>query len=74
MIEYTSENGYSGKLYGHSSMSIFNADGKEVMHTGSRKPNTFEELKEAVDTYPEFMEALDAVFDDFDNLGKDDDI
>jgi len=61
MIEYTSENGYSGKLYGESSMSIYNKDGKEVMHTGSRKPNTLEELKEAVDSFPAFMAMIEGI-------------
>ena len=58
MIEYTSENGYTGKLYGELSMSIFDKDGKEVMHTGSRILNTPEELKEVVDGFPAFMEML----------------
>ena len=68
MIEYTSENGYSGKLYGKSSMSIFDKDGKEVMHTGFRTPNTQEELKEVVDRFPTFIEALKRVtVDDFED-------
>lgn len=58
MIHYKSENGYSGKLYGYSSMAIFDKDGNEVMHTGSRTPNTLEELKEVVDGYPAFIEML----------------
>ena len=61
MIEYNSENGYSGRLYGRSSMSIFDKNGKEVMHTGSRTPNTLEELKEVVDGYPAFMEVLRSI-------------
>ena len=52
-IGYKSENGYTGYLYGKSSMSIVNPDGNEVMHTSSRKVNTEEELKKAVDHYPE---------------------
>lgn len=72
MIEYTSENGYSGKLYGKSSMSIFDKDGKEVMHTGSRTPNTLEELKEVVDRFPAFMEMLRRVpVDDFEDDEED---
>ena len=57
-IEYKSENGYSGKLYGKSSMSIYNPEGDLVLHTGSRKPQTLEELKDAVDGFPTFFEML----------------
>jgi len=63
-LEYTSANGYSGILYGKSSMAIVNPEGKEVMHTGHRTPNTFEELKEIVDTMPEFIEKLNAMMKD----------
>ena len=31
------------------------------MHTGSRTPNTLEELKEVVDGYPAFMEVLRSI-------------
>lgn len=61
VIVYESENGYTGKLYGESSMSIFDADGSEVMHTGSRTPNTLEELKEVVDGFPAFMALLNGI-------------
>lgn len=73
MIEYTSENGYSGKLYGKASMSIFDKYGKEVMHTGSRTPNTLEELKEVVDRFSTFMEMLRSIPSD-DLEDKEDDI
>ena len=58
-LTYKSDNGYEGVLYGESSMRIFSPDGKEVMHTYFRAANTLEELKEIVDTMPEFMESLD---------------
>lgn len=58
-IRYTSPNGYSGVLYGKSSMSIYNPDGTESLHTGRRVINTYEELKERVDSYPEFAESLE---------------
>ena len=58
MIEYTSLEGYRGVLYGKSSMSIYGPDGKEVLHTGSRTPNTLEELKEVVDKMQEFVKML----------------
>ena len=57
-IKYTSDNGYTGVLYGESSYAIFDADGNERMHTGSRNFNTYEELVEAVDGFPEFFEIL----------------
>lgn len=73
LIVYESENGYTGKLYGESSMSIFDADGNEVMHTGSRTPNTLEELKEVVDGYPAFIEMLKKIpLDDLKDAEDDD--
>lgn len=58
MMTYTSPNGYTGILYGKSSLSIKDSNGKEVLHTGSRNVNTMEELKDLVDRHPEFMEML----------------
>lgn len=58
MIEYTSENGYTGRLYGESSLSVFNSDGKEVLHTGKRGINTYDELKGLIEGFPAFMELL----------------
>ena len=55
-IEYKSENGYSGSLYGRASMRIYDKNGNEVLHTGFRNVNTLEELKEVVDNMPEFLE------------------
>ena len=57
-IKYTSPNGYTGVLYGESSMIIYNPDGTESIHTGSRTPNTYEELVELVDNHPAFMKLL----------------
>ena len=57
-IGYTSENGYTGVMYGKSSFAIYDKDGKEVLHTGSRAFNTEEELKKQVDGFPEFLEML----------------
>lgn len=53
-------NGYSGKLYGKSSMSIFDKDGKEVLHTGFRNPdmNSAEKLYEHLESFPAFLEVL----------------
>ena len=58
VIRYQSENGYSGILYGKSSMAVFDPEGKEVMHTGFRTPNTYAELKEVVDEIPDLIAVL----------------
>ena len=60
-IKYTSENGYTGVLYGESSMVIYDANGKESMHTGSRGINTYDELVELVEDYPRYRESLKKV-------------
>lgn len=61
IIIYTSDNGYTGKLYGKSSLIIFNPDGTESMHTASRNINTYEELVKIVDEHPKFIEMLRGV-------------
>lgn len=58
-ITYENKEGYVGKLYGESSMVIMHWSGTPYMHTGSRSINTYEELKEAVDNYPEFIKSLE---------------
>lgn len=55
---YKSENGYSGALYGESTMSIYDRTGREVLHTGFREINTLEELIEEVEHFPEFVKAV----------------
>ena len=57
-IKYTSENGYTGILYGHSSYAIYDKDGNEVLHTGSRSINTYDELVKSIEDYPEFLKRL----------------
>lgn len=57
--EYTNpETGYMGVMYGKSSLSVFDKNGKEVMHTGSRNINTYNELVYFVDTFDEFLKIL----------------
>lgn len=72
-IEYTSENGYRGVLYGRSSMIIYNPDGKESMHTGSRNIDTLEELKKVVDAHPAFIEMLRDIANNTDDEEIEDD-
>lgn len=55
---YTSDNGYTGILYGKSSYAILDKDGKEVLHTGSRAFNSHDELVKQVDEFPQFLELL----------------
>ena len=55
---YTSRNGYTGVLFGKSSFSIYNKNGKNVFHTGSRTFNSYEELVKRVDEFPQFLELL----------------
>lgn len=62
-ITYSHKNGYSAKLYGKSSMSIY-YDGKEVMHTGFRNVNTEDEVMELLEDYPSFREQLEKHFDE----------
>lgn len=52
-IKYESENGYTGMIYGESSMRIIDPYGKEVLHTGFRTISTEKELKEFVDDFPD---------------------
>ena len=58
MIEYTSPNGYTGQMYGKGSFKIYDPYGKEVFHTAFRAFDTEAELKEQVDTFPEFLRML----------------
>lgn len=58
VIKYTSENGYTGVLYGKSSFAIHNRDGKMVLHTGFRNIHTYAELVKQVEDYPKFREML----------------
>ena len=63
-IIYASKNGYIGMLYGKSSMIIQDKDGVEVFHTGFRKANTYDELVEQVERYPDFLKLLKNLHND----------
>ena len=60
-------NGYSGVLYGESSLSIYGLDGKEVLHTGSRNINTEQELYDILGMMPKLM-AIDFEDDEDDDI------
>jgi hypothetical protein len=61
-IVYTSDNGYTGILYGKHSLAVGivldNGEFKENLHSGSRNINTYEELKNFVDYFPQFLDTL----------------
>lgn len=58
MITYVSPNGFKGVLYGESSLSIYAADGHEILHTGSRSIDTYDELVDTVEQFPSFYKAF----------------
>ena len=65
VIKVEHPNGYMGILYGESSMSIYDEDGHEVLHTGNRTPQTEAELYEVLEGMPEFVEIMaDIVLDE----------
>ena len=65
-IRYTSANGYTGVMYGKSSLSVYGPDGKEVLHTGDRNGNTMEELKQVVEVMPEYVRMCNELIHDRD--------
>jgi len=58
MKEYKSENGYTGRMYGKSALSVYDKNGVEVLHTYDRNIDTLDELKELVEDIPNFLEML----------------
>jgi len=63
-IEYKSNNGYTGRMYGKSSLSIYEtASGKEVFHTGFRNCNSLKEFHKQVDDFPKFLSAISIMKD-----------
>lgn len=73
IISVKHPNGFSGKLYGKSSMSIFDSNGKEIMHTEFRNEDikTKEDLYKHLEDMPMLMDILYGNFDDI--LNDDDD-
>lgn len=60
---YRSENGYTGVIYGESSLKIYNENGNVCFHTGRRAIQTYNELVELVDGYPNFLEKLNGLLE-----------
>ena len=62
-IKVEHPNGYMGVLYGKSSMSIYDNDGHECLHTGSRTPQTETELYEVLEEMPRMMQIIAKEFE-----------
>lgn len=62
-ISYKHSNGYTGTLYGKSSLIVHDINGREVLHTGSRNINTFEELVNWLDSFPELIKIIKLVIE-----------
>ena len=57
VIRVICDSGYDGVLIPNHSMKI-RYEGREVLHTYSPTPKTYDELLELLETMPEFMELL----------------
>lgn len=64
MTRYTSPNGYTGILYGTSSLKILDHKGNQVMYTNARNINTYFELKEFVDEYPKMRANIRKLYEE----------
>lgn len=63
MTRYASPNGYTGILYGTSSLKILDHKGNQVMNTNARNINTFFELKEFVDDFNNKRKSLKKLYE-----------
>ena len=62
-IEYTGQNGYTGILYGNSSLIMKDGD-RTIFHTGYRNIDTYDELVEFVEHgYQELVDVLRKYYD-----------
>ena len=69
-ISYKHPNGYTGTLYGKSSLIVHDINGREVFHTGSRNINTFEELVNWLDSFPELIKIIKVIENEGDEVIK----
>ena len=51
-------NGYTGYMYGKSSLRVFDITGEEILHTGFRSVNSKEELYDLLGNIPALMYLL----------------
>lgn len=56
--EYKHKNGYTARLYGKSSLSVY-FNGKEVLHTGFRNVNTEDEVMKMLEGMPGFFNVIE---------------
>lgn len=61
--EYKHKNGYSARLYGKASLSVY-FEGKEVLHTGFRNIHTEDEVMEMLEDMPEFFNSIEKMAED----------
>ena len=61
--EYKHPNGYSAKLYGKSSISVF-YEGREVLHSGFRNANTEAEVMEVLETMGQLLEETKKIMEE----------
>ena len=55
---YKSNNGYTGVLRPGRSFSIYNSNGREVLHTSSPAFTTYAELVKRVDNFPHWLDVM----------------
>ncbi len=58
MFVYRSTNSYTGVLRPGRSFSIYDSNGREVLHTSSPAFRTYDELVKHVDDFPTFRDVL----------------
>lgn len=55
---YRSDNGYTGVLNPHHRFSIYDSNGREVLHTASPAFRSYDELVKRVDNFPHIRDLL----------------
>jgi len=55
---YKSDNGYTGVLRPGRSFSIYDPNGREVLHTSSPAFRTCDELVKQVDDFPHWLDVM----------------
>lgn len=61
ILEYESRNGYSGKLYGVSRITIFNEFGEAELSVPTQNVISYEELAQRVADFPKLKQKLEAL-------------
>lgn len=54
-------NGYSGMLFGESSLAVFDNRMHEILHTGDRNIETAEDLYDMLEDIPGFVEMMQKI-------------